>query len=322
MRANGVWASDSSAVLLVESRYQTRRPAEAYWRMDAGHTGWVTVAYICEAGDLQDPVELVSWADELGDSSGGWIQSQPLAWHRDAAGPGRLYYLVAGTAVARDLEDGTLSTLSLSPVAADLFYGLEPEEVPAVRVLPSPDGLTVAVMFEIVTTDPDVQYGMLFYYALAYFDRQGAYLGALALGDTFDLEQIWLEAPSLVPPLDNPEPPDFQLYNATPSWVPGMILWARDSAGVYLVHGPAATPRALLVPVGLEGDIETYGTTTVPALPLPAPGGPVSASGELLAFEMDPDDPNAARPFLHPLTGWVDYYDIGDAALTEVDYLY
>lgn len=322
VRSNGVWSADSTAVLLVESRYLTRRPTEPYWRTDVGHTGWETVVYLCEGGDFADPVELARWPDELGESSGGWMQSQPLAWHRDPDGPGTLYYLSAGVALARDLSDTTVVSLLLPEAAATQFYGLPSAEVPAVRVLPSPDGLTVAVMYEIVTEDPDVQYGMLFYDALAYFDRAGEYLGALALGDTFDLEQLWLEAPEVDPPLGNPEPPGFQLYAATRSLTPGMFLWARDSGGVYLVHGPMESPRALHVPVGLTGDITDYDVSTAPAVPLPAPGGPVSAAGELLAFELDPDDPNAARPFLHELTGWVDFYAAGDAALADLDYTY
>lgn len=309
VRANGAWAHDSSAVLLVESRYLTHRQDAAYWAPEAGHHDWRTVIYVAEAGALGDLREIASWPDEFGDSSGGWMQSVPVSWHRDADA-GRLFYVSGGRPTVRSLSDGTATILDLPNASALTLLGLPAEEVGVRAVLPSPDGMLTAVLYEVVTADSGAAFGLLFTYAVAFFDRSGTYLAGYAPADRFSLEQLRLEPPPIEPALSNPEPPAFQPYEATPAYLPALFLWAPNSRGVYLVNEAdtlTGERQALLIELDQGGALFAMPAATVPERAIPAPGGPVSADGRLLAFRHDPKDSNSAEPFLHQLSSWKDY---------------
>lgn len=332
---NAVWDQKSEQLIILESRYETRKPEKPYWDGTAGHTGWETVLFTSRKTDFSDWQEVARWDNSDGEAEGGAAQATPLYWYRDESGPGRIFYAMHGRAVVRDLSGGRRYELSLPGPVQDRYFwnhvpSLKDGQPPdAISILPSPDGMLTAVYYQLGVLAGGFFGDMDFYKCIAIFDRQGHFLAAW---DPYTDEgkilsrlraMLRLDLPELEPNYDNPPPPAFQSKSPVASLASTYFIWGQDSRSLYVIGSYAEDRFAYLLTLnsGTNPGVAAAAVSEVPERAVSVPGRAVSDSGLLLSVERSRDE-LGARIYGHQLSDWLPFNHVPMVSLSTISYAY
>lgn len=319
IRSNATWSTDGSAVLLVETRYETNAP-DAPWFYSPNATGWRTV-FLKAHADLSNATELATFSE--GDvGQGGDIQAAPLYWLEPQ---NVVVGLVGHVATAFRLDTRKQSEFVLPDSEKTRLFDRSPldlrDAVTPVAVVPSPDATRVAVFHTAAYFGENVLDDLLFVHAMAIHKLDGTFERAVALSAWDDTEEdLQLDLPAPTPELPSGEP-GASSWGLVPVHYNTRMLWTEDSSGLYVVDvdrhdGPL---KALAWLIDANDGTHTE-VSEVPERALPTHGGGVSPSGRLLAVFRSETAPNTDAVRLHSLTDWVPFDKLGTVASTEADY--
>ncbi|HEY8209154.1 MAG TPA: hypothetical protein VIG99_16800 [Myxococcaceae bacterium] len=289
--ANGAWAADGSAALLVESRYQTRTPGRPYFS-DQDSFDWEFAFLQADPSSLQGRTELAHFPDpQTYPGPARQIQYSPIYWDR-AGGK-----VLSGHTVF-DLQTGSSTALWLPRSTALALFGSipgasqteHPEEGFIDSSLLSPDGTKVGIYYELVEPSRSTR-------AIAFFSVDGTFLASTALQ----------AADRLDPPPAGDVP------------VRVHFLWTKDSTGAVVIH-IERDAQGNLLPASHADRIAAANAaisqvTMVPARAVPTRGGPISGDGKYL-LQVN-DDVTTGR-----LPNWIAFENLTDVTLDGVDYIY
>jgi hypothetical protein len=292
--ANGAFADDDGSVLLAGSARRTSD--EGSWYFDPDARDWQVVFF--EAGDdLAEPVEIARFA-ELDRGQGGAVMSAALWWLRSQR---VVVALESHQPIVYDLGAGGRWALALPETERERLFALPEFDLrdyaSPIAVAPSPDGRTVAVHYTAALLI-DGSFGELaFYHAIAFFDIDGRFIAADDLAPfRGGGHQLRRQAPMPDPMYPTVEPPAHQRLRPVASHDVVTFVWEAAGEGVVfarsdLVDGEIVGQAAVRVD---RRTATRQPVDLVPPVGLPAPGGPVSASGIYLLIDEPPDAPDAA----------------------------
>lgn len=319
IRSNATWAPDGSAILVVETRYNTSDPAAPHY-FSPNATNWRTV-FLQAKPDLLDTSELASF-DEFEnnrETQGGGAQAAPLYWLKDQQ---KVVGLMNHEAVAFDLGSGKLLRYTLPrQKAIELFthqgHDMSEGHSP-LGVIPSPDASKVAVFHSVAYEGTDWT-DLRFVHAIAIHRLDGTFERAVSTNQWKGIDR------NLLTPLPKPSPlppsPEAGTANWVRSWVPvhtnSPLFWSQDSQKIYVVYDYSQNdlPRSSGWEITIaDGRVE--GATELPERLLPTIGGGVSPSGELLTVYQNYDKPNEDKLELFQLDNWIPFEEL---KMVEVD---
>ena len=300
---HAAWNEDGTHLLIVESRYRTKRPEEPYFNATSARD-WKIRLY--EAGPVTAPLSAGSLASLLENRKpiGGWdesaepggsLMSGPLYWNRPAGivvGMENQQAVLYRVQNQQRIELAVPDSVTREMVGAELAPAAFPRS-PA----PAPDGETVAVFYTAPFQPGRDIDPLRFRHFVAFFAaRDGRHLSSRKIQWPDDMIDMQLN------PHARELPQKFR------------YLWARDSSGVYVLD----SKRAVLVPV--DAGTPVAKTTRVPARALQTAGGAVSPRGDFIFLAENHAAPNARKLELRRLPGWLPFARVPLAPLASIRY--
>ncbi|HOO74595.1 MAG TPA: hypothetical protein PLS66_04825 [Tepiditoga sp.] len=181
---NAVWSEDYENIIIIGSKYNTEYPEMNFYNPYNKSEKWENIIYLSDK-DLKSKTEIFRWSDEKGDNSQGWIQSIPVYYRKSTE---CIYYTDGDYGIIRNTFNSDYLKLALPEnlIKKIFVYKGNPLydeniSVPAVEIMPSPDGVYVTVFYQFYIMTGN--FTGIYISAIGIFDGYGNYITGIPLSE-------------------------------------------------------------------------------------------------------------------------------------------